>query len=338
LRSSFAIIRVIMVVLVIVFLGSGFFTVGTQEKALLLRLGRPTGGAEKPLLGPGPHWAFPYPIDEVVRIPVGQVQVIHSTIGWYATTAAQEAAGQEAPPGPSLNPALDGYVLTADANIIHVRGALRYRISEPGLRYIFDFVNASNSVQNAFNNALLYAAASLPVDQALRDNAGFRERVRRRLEQTIAREQMGLTVDQIDLLAIPPRQVKADFDKVSQAIVRRSKVLNDARSYENERLSRAKGDAAARLSAGETERNRLVEFVSAEANRFSELLPAYRSNPELFKRQHQIEVLQRLMTNVQDKLVLPEPVQGRPVELRLELNREPLRPKPVETPNAEEKH
>jgi membrane protease subunit HflK len=338
LRSSFAIIRVIMVLLVIVFLGSGFFTVGTQEKALLLRLGRPVGGAETSLLGPGPHWAFPYPIDEVVRIPVGQVQVIQSTIGWYATTAAQEAAGNEPPPGPSLNPALDGYVLTADANIIHVRGTLRYRISEPGIRYVFEFAQASNSVQNAFNNALLYASASLPVDRALRDNAEFRERVRRRLEQMIATERMGITVDQIDLLALPPRQVKADFDKVSQALVRRSKDLNGARSYENERLSRAKAEAAVRLNAGETERTRLVEFVAAEANRFSELLPAYRSNPDLFKRQHQVEVLQRLMTNVQDKLVLPEPIDGKPVELRLELNREPPKPKPVEPPNAGDKH
>jgi membrane protease subunit HflK len=172
----------------------------------------------------------------------------------------------------------------------------------------------------------------------LRDNAGFRERVRRRLEQTIAAERMGITVDQIDLLAVPPRQVKADFDKVSQAIVRRSKVLNDARSYENERLSRAKGEAAAHINAGETERTRLVEFVSAEANRFSELLPAYRSNPDLFKRQHQIEVLQHIIANAQDKLVLPEPIDGKPVELRLELNREPPKPKPVEPSNVEDKH
>src|SRR5258705_900124 len=76
LKSSFGIVRVILVIMVIVFLGSGFFTVGPQEKSVILRLGKTVGKDEKSLLWPGPHLAFPYPIDEVVRIPVGQVQTI----------------------------------------------------------------------------------------------------------------------------------------------------------------------------------------------------------------------------------------------------------------------
>src|SRR4051812_37392035 len=167
LKSSFAIIKILMVVLVVVFLFSGFFQVGTQEKALILRFGKPSGGDQTALLGPGPHWAFPYPIDEVVKIPIGQIQTVSSTVGWYNTSAAREASGSEPEPGPSLNPALDGYVLTSDGNIIHVRGTLHYRITEPAIRYIFDFENASNLVQNIFNNAIIYASANYTVDDAL---------------------------------------------------------------------------------------------------------------------------------------------------------------------------
>src|SRR5437667_4804681 len=77
LRSSFAIIRVVMVLLVLLFLGSGFFTVGSQEKAVILRFGKPVGEGARALLGAGPHWAFPYPIDEVVKIPVNQLQSVN---------------------------------------------------------------------------------------------------------------------------------------------------------------------------------------------------------------------------------------------------------------------
>ena len=49
-----------------------------------------------------------------------------------------------------------GYLLTGDGNIIHARGTLLYRISEPGLRFAFDFVNASDLVQNAFHARLRY--------------------------------------------------------------------------------------------------------------------------------------------------------------------------------------
>src|SRR5262245_45347986 len=93
LRSSFAIVKVIMVGLLLAFLFSGLFTVSQQEKAILLRFGVPVGGGDGKLWGPGLHWAFPAPIDEVVRIPVGQFQSVASTIGWYATTPAAQAAG-----------------------------------------------------------------------------------------------------------------------------------------------------------------------------------------------------------------------------------------------------
>src|SRR5436853_1389116 len=143
LRSSFAVVKILMIVLVGVSFFSGFFTVLPHEKAIILRFGKPVGDGEKALLGPGAHWAFPSPIDEVVKMPIGRVQTVASTIGWYAATAAQEAAGTEPEPGPSLKPAIDGYVLTGDTNIIHVRGTLFYRISEPGLHFEFDFFTAS---------------------------------------------------------------------------------------------------------------------------------------------------------------------------------------------------
>ena len=119
-----------------------------------------------------------------------------------------EAAGTEPPPQPALNPSRDGYALTADGNIIHVRGNMLYRITEPGIRYVFNFLSASNIAQNIFNNALLYAAANYRVDDILtRDVAGFRDKVRSRVEQLVEQEQLGITVDQINVQAIPPRQV-----------------------------------------------------------------------------------------------------------------------------------
>ena len=69
LRSSFFIIKILMLGLAVFFLCSGMFTVGPQERAIVLRFGKPVGEGEKALLGPGFHWAFPAPIDEVKKIP-----------------------------------------------------------------------------------------------------------------------------------------------------------------------------------------------------------------------------------------------------------------------------
>ncbi len=336
LRSSFLIVKILMLLVVGYFLFSGVFTVGPQEKAVILRFGKPLGVGEGALLGPGLHFAFPEPIDEIVRIPIGQVQTVSSSIGWYATTAAREAAKDEPPPGPSLNPASDSYVLTADGNILHVRGNLRYRISEPGLRYAFDFAQATKLVQNAFNSAILYATARYTVDNILTaDQTGYQELVRQRLEQLIDQQQLSIIIDQIDLKPIPPRQLTANFVAVLEASIQSTKALNDARQYANQTLSRAKAEQNARINASQTERGRLVDFVAAEAKRFTDLLPGYRSNPALFVQQQQTEVLKRVMNNVQDKWVLPKESNGKAPELRLQLNREPPKPKPVAAPQGD---
>lgn len=330
LRSSFAIVKVLMAVLVGVFLFSGFFTVGPQEKAVILRFGRPAESAR--LLEPGAHWAFPPPIDEVVRIPVGQVQTVSSSIGWYPVNGLGEPLEAEPVPGAGLRPVRDGYLLSGDGNIIHLTATLRYRIAEPGLRYLLDFANASNLVQNAFNNALIYAAARFTVDDILtRDQAGFREAVRARLEDMVARHEFGIIIDQIDNLRVtPPRQLKLAFDQVLEAEVRRSKEINDARTYENTVLSRARAEAEARRNTAETEKTRLVEFVAAEVERFTNNLPAFRTNPDLFFAQRKSEVLANVFTNATDKVVAPDRGAGTSRTLWLQVNRELPKPKVAE--------
>jgi membrane protease subunit HflK len=285
------------------------------------------------LLGPGPHWALPYPIDEVVKIPVGVMQSVRSTVGWYATTPAMEAAGTEPPPGPSLNPERDGYLLTGDANIIHVRGNLAYRIREPALQYVFNFSNASNLVQNAFNSAMVFAAARYRVDDVLtHDSAGFRELVQRRLTQLIDQQQLGIVVDQIDLQAIPPRQLKERFNAVAEAEAKRGKFMNEARNYESQAINNARAQASQLKAEAEAERSRLVASLAAEADRFNRLLPQYRSNPGLFMRQYQSETIHRVWTNAQEKWVVP------PGQKRLQIDREPPKIKTLPQKPAEPGH
>ena len=69
LRSSFVIVKIAMAALIVMVVCAGFFTVGPQEKAIILRFGKPQGEGQKMLLSAGWHWSLPYPIDEVIRIP-----------------------------------------------------------------------------------------------------------------------------------------------------------------------------------------------------------------------------------------------------------------------------
>lgn len=344
LRSSFAIVRFVMVLLVAVFLGSGFFAVGPQEKGIKLRFGKPVGEGDRALLDPGLHWSFPYPIDEVIRVQVTEIQTLRSTVGWYAVTPEQELAGTEPPvmPGTPLNPAVDGYLLTADGNIVHSRAILRYRFEDP-LQCVFGFTSGtnggfglagvSNAVQNTLNQALLHAAAQFTVDQILtRDVVGFQDAVRRRFTQLADARELGVTVEQCEVQSRPPRQLKQAFDDVINAGLRRSKVLNEALSTANQVTNRALSEAASIVNGAQAERTRYVESVAADAQRFQGLLARFESNPDLYMQQRLVETMGRVLTNAQEKFFLPERADGKARELRLLLNREPQKPKTDATP------
>ena len=331
LRSSFAIVKFVMVLLVLVFLASGFFTVGPQERAIILRFGRPVGEGEKALLAPGLHWSFPYPIDEHIEVSIAGLQHVSSTVGWYAVTPEQLLAGIEPPAGATLNPIVDGYALTADANIIHTRATLTYRIKDP-IQYVFFFVAASNAVQSALDNALLYSASRFKVDAVLtRDIAGFQEAVRRRATQLVESQDLGVAVEQCVVQSSPPRQLKDAFANVLKAEVMRSKVLNEARSYENQVTNKAGADAESLVNLAQSDRTNLVSDVSAQAEQFQAILPQYQRHPALFTQQRLTETLGRVFTNAQDKIFLAESPDGNRKELRLLLNREVSKPKTEET-------
>jgi membrane protease subunit HflK len=198
---------------------------------------------------------------------------------------------------------------------------------------VFGFVNAANVIQNALNEALLYTAARFNVDDILtRDVAGFRDAVRNRATELITRADIGVVVeDVVDVRSIPPRFLNGAFESVLKAEVARSKALNEARTHENQVLSKARADANSLVNLAESDRVRVVKDTASQAERFADILPKYRANPTLFAQYRLAETVGRAMTNVQDKIFLPERADGKTRELRLLLNREPQKPK-TETP------
>lgn len=321
LQSSFFLVKILMAGLVVVFLCSGFFIVQPGQQAIKLRFGKPVGEGEQALLGPGFHWAFPRPIDEVTKIPLGQLQEASSTVGWYYTTPELEQ--QKGPAGPTLNPAIDGYTLTSDANIVHARATMRYRITEP-IHYLFDYANAGEFVTNALNNSIFYASSQFSVDEILKYTA-FKEAVTRQVNKLVNQQNLGINIDQVDVVVVPPRQLEDQFTKVVQASQQRDDALNKAKSYAVEVSSKARAESESRTNAALAASSRVVSMAEAEAKQFLALQPQYQRNPQFYMQWRQTEALAKVLTNAQDKMFIPKRPDGKPFELRLELSREPER-------------
>jgi regulator of protease activity HflC (stomatin/prohibitin superfamily) len=303
------------------FFASGFFTVKEQNKAIILRMGRPVGQGEGVLLGPGAHFAFPRPIDEVTNVPFSSSQRAYSSVGWYQSIAQFV---QNAPPPqsmPNLDPASSvSYMLTADTNIIHLIASVTYRITEP-IAFYFDFANAAGFVTNDLDNALLFAASHFTVDDILskrRDD--FRVAVETRLRDLVRGQGLGVTVERVDLQSAPPVALWTDFQKVDQANTAHDTTLSAADSYRSQTLGNANGQKESRVNAATADKARMVALIGAEATNFSRLRANYEANPALVASLLQAETIGKVWTNAQSVVVLPDLANS---SMRIHLGEQP---------------
>ncbi|MDB4744924.1 SPFH domain-containing protein, partial [Verrucomicrobia bacterium] len=255
LSSSFKIVKVLMVALVVIFLGSGIFTVEPNEVAVVLRFGKPVGSGADQVLQQGLHWSFPSPIDEIVTVPIGETRNVSATNCWYAVSPDMEVSGQLPFAQSSLQPGVDGYALTSDGNIIHAKAIAQYLIADP-VSFEFNFLKVESLLENALNNALLFASAQFSADDALyRDRLAYKEKVRMRFLESIQKAKLGIELQSLDVQTFPPIFVKEAFELVTQTEQSVSQMRNEAEGDASSMLRRSQGRAQAIISEGLTRSN-----------------------------------------------------------------------------------
>jgi len=285
LRISFVILKIIMIVLVVFFLASGFKTVGSNEKALVLRFGKIRGLTEKErLLGPGLHWVFPYPIDEMVKIPVAEKPKLTIDTFWYPETPLQGPT-DTIRIDPTLNPIRDGYCLTrsaeqsqtvagstgSDYNIVHSKWQLNYEIDDaerffknvyiqnpkPGQSHA-DIIEKSIAplLQGLLEDAVVTAMVNYTIDEVLASRETIPRSVERLLQKKLDKIQSGIEVVSVDLTNTTwPRQVNEAFLARIKASQQKEKAISEAQSYAENTFNEAAGPIALELLAALQDKN-----------------------------------------------------------------------------------
>ncbi len=284
LRISFIILKVIMVVVVIAFLASGFQTIGPDEQGLVLRFGKiQTVGANGDVtLDPGLKWVFPYPIDEIIKVPVENRINLPVNSFWYYMTPQQvlnPALLKRRPPGQTLNPIKDGYTLTRgesladlvdgaaggnDYNIVHSRWQITYKIKDAQLFFSNVFVRDLKPGDQfvdlmekdvrplllcCFEEAVVTAMVQYSIDEAL-ESKGLAADVKQLVQAKLDSIDCGLSVQNVALNEITwPRQVAEAFDAFIAASQEAKSKVNEAQTLADVTLTKTAGGVARELSS-----------------------------------------------------------------------------------------
>lgn len=279
LELSFTILKVIIVILVIAFFASGFKTVGPEEKALVLRFGKIRGTGDKRVLGPGPHWIWPYPIDEIVRIPVARRDNLSVNSFWYYLTEREQLAGKadEIDMNKALDPIRDGYCLTRsvnsdpnstdnkgnDYNIVHTLWQLTYHISNPEMFFtnvqipnvkpgdIYDDVIKKGMeplLQNMFEDIVVTRMVNYTIDEAITSREKIPAEVKESLQRKLDSIDSGIEIVSVQLTKSEvPRQVKKVFEATTIATMNRSDAIKQADTKAGKLLLETAGPVARKL-------------------------------------------------------------------------------------------
>jgi membrane protease subunit HflK len=304
----------IALLLVAVWLLSGFHVVTEGKRGVVLRFGAYTQTAT-----PGLHWRLPYPIEEVRTVDVASRRIIR--IGYEPAGGARTR--------PVLSEAL---MLTQDENIVNVQLAVQWQVNDPS-RYLFTLREPEQTLKEVTESALREVVGKREMDFVLTEGrAEVVEVTRALVQRTLDRYDAGIHVVQVAIQDVqPPEEVQGAFADAIRAREDEQRLINEARAYRNEVLPQAAGQAARVLEGAEGYRARVVAEAEGEAARFLALLAEYKKAPQVTRERLYLQTMEEVLGATSKALISVEkgsPVMYLPLDKMLERGRKAVQDEP----------
>ncbi|MBN1555086.1 MAG: hypothetical protein JXA11_10090 [Phycisphaerae bacterium] len=126
LRVSFRVLSALMVLFVVLFLATGIGSVSPQERGLVKVFGRITRVAKE-----GFVYNWPFPIGEIEKVNIQERQIRVDNFWLFETAKDNPDLAGRSRTNNGLRPGWDGYLLTGDRNLVHVKFLCRYQVQDP---------------------------------------------------------------------------------------------------------------------------------------------------------------------------------------------------------------
>lgn len=264
LRVSFLILKAVMVVLLVLYLFSGVFSVTEgQEQAVRLRFGRIVGRPGQQVYERGWHLGLPYPIERVIKVPVAPRQVSLANAFWYEVAPQDQGKRPDELRGRPLNPEKDGSLLTGDANIIHGRFRLSYRVQDAaafvqnvglaveGVTPLPDGSIASDKmaladalVRYVAEQGVVHAVAQSDVDTVVRQQILNSTAAMGAMQRVLDEMDAGIVIQSFSFVQSEmPLSVRGAYQAATSAVNEKEQQIQQARQEQAQILGQTAGEA-----------------------------------------------------------------------------------------------
>ena len=301
--------------MVVVLLAQSFFIVKQHEVGLVYRF-----GALRDVLGTGLHLVWPFPFESTEIVEISRSRQLESRSFMFTLGRGGQAAATA-----TLKPGSDGFLLSADRNIVHAKCTLTYYVDNSSRKALLSYhllnADAEALLQELLDNAVLKACAGRSTDTILMSVDKLRGDVASNLRENIRRAGLGITFESRDvaLTTMPPRQAKEAFDALNRATQKQDQMRNEALAYRIKTVKEAQSESEALTAAAESEKIRRVTEARAEAAIYVQRLKQFKKHPDLICRTIYEETLARVLANVEEKFIVSAK-DGRQIRILLSRN------------------
>ena len=273
-------IGLIVGVVLLIWLGTGFFIVQEGQQAVITQFGK-----YRSTVGAGFNWRLPYPIQRHELVFVTQIRSVdvgRDTI--IKATGLRESA-----------------MLTQDENIVEIKFAVQYRLND-ARAFLFESKDPTAAVVQAAETSVREVVGKMRMDSALAEERDqIAPRVRALMQKILDRYKVGIEVVGVNLQQSgvrPPEQVQAAFDDVLKAGQERERAKNEAQAYANDVVPRAIGSASRLKEEADAYKAKIVAQAQGDAQRFRSVLTEYQKAPQVTRDRMYVDTMQQIYSSV----------------------------------------
>jgi membrane protease subunit HflK len=278
-----------------IWLASGFYRVLPDEVGVVLRF-----GAYDRMTQPGLNYHLPVPVESALTPSVTRVNRVE--VG-YRTGEATVRGERQVPE--------EALMLTGDENIVDINFSVFWVIKDAKL-YLFNIRDPDATVKSAAESAMREIVGQTQIAQALAEGRGKIEGDTQKLLQRILDSYgAGIEITQIQLLKVdPPAEVIDAFRDVQRALADRERLRNEAESFRNEILPKARGAAVQIRQDADAFHAEIIARSQGDADRFIAVYRAYKASEDVTAERLYIETIEEILKN-SNKVILDRALEGQ---------------------------
>ncbi|MCW8832524.1 MAG: FtsH protease activity modulator HflK [Colwellia sp.] len=263
-------ISLVLIIALVVYAFSGFYTIKEAEKGIVLRFGQYAGTVD-----PGINWKWTF-IDRIIPVDMQSTREMQAS----------------------------GFMLTQDENVVRVEMQIQYRVVD-ARNFIFSVTNADDSLSQSLDSALRYVVGHAEMDDILTSGREqIRQSVWQELDKIIEPYNLGLIIVDVNFKdARPPNEVKDAFDDAIAAQEDEVRFLREAEAYARGIEPRARGRVKRMEQEAIAYKGRTILDAEGEVARFEKILPEYQAAPEVTRQRLYLSTMEKVYSNTSKIMV-----------------------------------